>query len=99
MRRREIFLLVAGVAGLGRPARAEIEMGTFVVWNWTTKDLRIFMDAAEQMALWPNGSQTFSLALGDHRIEAYMGSAYYRYDFRLSRTTPHREVTLADKDF
>ena len=99
MRRRDFLLGVAGVAGLGRAALAEIEMGSFVVWNWTSKELRIVMNGAEQLPLWANGSQTFSLALGDHRIEAYLGSAYYRYDFRLSRTTPYREVTISDRDF
>ena len=73
--------------------------GSFQVWNWTSEKLVVYVNSYAQLDLHPNCSETYPLDFGDHRFEAYKGSGYYRYDFRLSPTTPYRSATIQDKDF
>ena len=100
MRRREFVAILAGVASFSQQLQAtESTQAVVKVWNWTERPLEILVDSIRQLPLWVNGGESYTVGFGDHRLEAYRDSDYYRLDFRLSPTTPYREVTITDKDF
>ena len=86
--------LVATAPGVSAQGR-----GCFTFYNYTHSKLRVYMNYSEQNPMEAGEYQSFHLDLGDHKFEAYLGQSYYGHSFRLTRTTPTRDLTLQDGDF
>ena len=98
MKRREMLGLLGLVVVSSKGAGAE-GMGSMTFYNYSYSQMRVLINYREQCAVDAWQSAVYSLELGDHQLEAYRGTDYYSYSFRLTRTTPCRTLTLQDKDF
>ena len=102
MKRRRAFRVLLGVPGLVGLASGAVSAqgrGSFTFYNYTHSRLRVYLNYDEQNPLDAGEYQCYHLDLGDHKFEAYLGQAYYGHSFRLTRTTPTRDLTLQDGDF
>ncbi len=98
MQRREMLQLF-GLAAISTQVANAQGTGSMTFYNYTATILKVFVNYSEQCPVDAWQSAVYPLELGDHRIDVYRGTNCYSYNFRLSRTTPCRDLTVQDSDF